>query len=201
MSHLRAGLGHGRGTGARAAWRAVAAGLLVPALFASAAGARDHVPFAARSGVDGSAAAAQIWAPDAFLVYVENDEDVDARGAAPRWGYLYYSPSLRKARVYSLRDGALAVAEDLDMKFEAPPLATGWIDSDAALRAAEERAGRAFCREHGGRLSMMLLSRGTFEADDPDATTWTVIYTSPHAASLFVLVDAAHGTVRRTWRG
>jgi hypothetical protein len=40
-----------------------------------------------------------------------------------------------------------------------------------------------------------------FETDDPDATTWTVIYTSPHAASLFVLVDAAHGTVRRTWRG
>ncbi|HEY6867306.1 MAG TPA: hypothetical protein VI792_08615 [Candidatus Eisenbacteria bacterium] len=199
MSHLGSGLVH-RPDG-RTARRAAAIGLLLTALAAGVAGARDDVPFAAREGVEHSAAAAQVWAADAFLVYVENDEDVDDRGAAPRWGYLYYSPSLRKARVYSLRDGAIAVAEDLDMKFESPPLAAGWIDSDAALKAAEERAGHAFCREHGGRLSMMLLSRGTFQADDPDATTWTVIYTSPHAASLFVLVDAVQGAVRRTWRG
>jgi hypothetical protein len=174
---------------------------VLSALLAVAAGAKDHVPFPAQAGVGGSAAAAQIWAPDAFLVYVENDEDLDDRGTATRWGYLYYSPSLQKARAYSLRDGAIAVAEDLEMKFEAPPLAPEWIDSGAALKVAEERAGRAFRREHAGQLSTMLLSRGAFQVDDPDATTWTVIYTAPHAASLFVVVDAAQGTVRRTWRG
>jgi len=200
MSHPEAGLGHGHAVRGRLAGRAVAA-VLLSALLAAAAGAKDHVPFAARAGVAGSAAAAQIWAPDAFLVYVENDEDLDDRGVAPRWGYLYYSPSLQKARAYSLRDGAIAVAEDLEMKFEAPPLAADWVDSDAALRAAEERVGRAFRRKHAGRLSMMLLSRGTFQVDEPDATIWTVIYTSPHAASLFVVVDAAQGRVRRTWRG
>jgi hypothetical protein len=200
MSHFRAGIGRRR-RGTPIVCGAVAAALSLAALRIGVAGARDHTPFAARAGVDGSAAAAQIWAPDAFLVYVENDEDVDDHGAAPRWGYLYYSPSLQKSRVYSLRDGAIVVAEDPEMKFEAPPLAAEWVDSGAALTAADERGGRAFCREHHGRLSQMLLSRGMFETDDPDATTWTVIYTSPHAASLFVLVDAAHGTVRRTWRG
>ena len=47
----------------------------------------------------------------------------------------------------------------------------------------------------------MLLSRGAFRDDDPDETTWTLIYTSPDAPSLFVVVDAAGGKVRRTWRG
>lgn len=201
MSHVKAGIDRRGRAAAPIAGSALAAALWLAALPAGVAGAPDHSPFPAGAGVDGSAAAARIWAPDAFLVYVENDEDVDDHGSASRWGYLYFSPSLQKSRVYSLRDGAIVVAEDLEMKFEAPPLAAEWVDSDAALAAADERAGRAFCREHHGRLSQMLLSRGMFESDDPDATTWTVIYTSPHAASLFVLVDAAHGAVRRTWRG
>lgn len=200
MSQFRAGIDRRRRVGTPHLCGAVAATLWLAAL-AGVAGARDHTPFPAGAGVDGTAAAARVWAADAFLVYIENDEDVGDRGTAPRWGYLYYSPSLQKSRVYSLRDGAIVVAEDLEMKFEAPPLAARWVDSDAALAAADERAGRAFCREHHGRLSQMLLSRAMFESDDPDATTWTVIYTSPHAASLFVLVDAASGAVRRTWRG
>jgi len=187
MSHVKAGIDRRGRAAAPIAGSALAAALWLAALPAGVAGARDHSPFPAGAGVDGSAAAARIWAPDA--------------GSAYRWGYLYFSPSLQKSRVYSLRDGAIVVAEDLEMKFEAPPLAAEWVDSDAALAAADERAGRAFCREHHGRLSQMLLSRGMFESDDPDATTWTVIYTSPHAASLFVLVDADHGAVRRTWRG
>jgi hypothetical protein len=180
---------------------AVAALAALLAAWAVPGWCRDTTPAAARAGLEEARTGATAWAPDAFLVYVENDEDLDDRGAAPRWGYLYYSPALQKSRAYSLRDGAIAVAEDLEMSFAAPPLAGQWIDSDAALRAAEERVGRAFRHTHAGQLSRMLLSRGTFQADDPDATTWTVIYTSPHGASLFVVVDAAQGTVRRTWRG
>ncbi len=179
---------------------ALIAGLCVM-LLAGRGTAGDHAAFEARAGLDPAGAAAQIWSPDAFLVYVENDEALDGRGAAPRWGYLYYSPDLNQSRGYSVRDGRILVAENLEMKFEAPPLSADWIDSGAALKAAEDNAGRAFCRDHEGRLSTMLLMRGAFQDSDPDQTTWTIIYTSPHAPSLFVVVDAVEGKVRRTWRG
>jgi len=155
----------------------------------------------AQSGVANAAAAAAIWSADARLVYVENDEDLDAAGTAPRWGYLYYSPARNQARAYSVRDERILAAENLEMKFESPPLEAGWIDSDAAVRAADAGGGSAFCREHQGRLSTMLLMRGAFQDRDPDAATWTVLYASPHAPSLFVMVDAADGRVRRIWRG
>jgi hypothetical protein len=177
------------------------AGAACLTLLAAPAPAKDHAPFEARTGLDIAGAAAQIWSRDAFLVYVENDEDLTARGGAERWGYLYYSPLLQKARVWSVRDGRIVVAEDLEMKFEAPPVAAQWIDSGVALELADAGAGRAFRREHEGRPSTMLLARGAFQEREPDQTTWTVIYTSPHAPSLFVLVDAAEGKVRRTWRG
>jgi hypothetical protein len=133
--------------------------------------------------------------------YVENDEDLDGSGASPRWGYLFHSPSLEKSRVYSVRDGKILVAENLDMKFEAPPLAGDWIDSGRALEVADAQIGRAYCQKHQGKLSTMLLMRGAFQDADPDATTWTVIYTSPGAPALFVMVDASGARVRRTWRG
>lgn len=171
------------------------------ALLAGLATAGDHAPFEARSGLDIAGAAAQVWSRDAVLIYIENDETLDDRGAAPRWGYLYYSPRLEKSRVWSIRDGKILVAEDLEIKFEAPPVGNPWIDSGAALQAAEAGAGREFRRDHEGRPSSMLLMRGAFQEKDPDQTTWTVIYTSPHAPSLFVVVDAAEGKVRRTWRG
>jgi len=161
----------------------------------------DHPHVGARQGVEQTRAAAVVWAPDAFLVYLENDETLDPDGAAERWGYLYFSPGLKKARAYSVRDGKILVAEDLEMTFEAPPLASQWIDSGAALAAAGEGGGKEFCRDHEGRLDTMLLTRGAFQDGDPDATTWTVIYGAPHAASLFVVVDATDGKVRRVWRG
>lgn len=179
-----------------AAWLALAL-----TLAAGPAAAGDPPPFAARAGFDLAAAAAAAWAPDAYLAYVENDEDLDAAGAAERWGYLFYSPSLGAARGYSVRDGKIAVAENLPMKFEAPPLGGGWIDSGAALAIAEQKAGLEFRREHGGTLATMLLLRGAFHAGDPDETTWTLIYTSPDAPSLFIVIDATAGKVRRTWRG
>ena len=179
----------------------VIAALALTVALAAPAVARDHAAFQARAGIEICAAAAWAWAPDAFLVYVENDEDVQAGGVATRWGYLFYSPSLAKARGYSVRDGKILVAENLAMRFEAPPTATHWIDSGAALEAADRAAGVAFRRERAGRLQTMLLMRGPFQEGDPDETTWTIVYASERAPSLFVVVSAADGKVRRTWRG
>ncbi len=191
---------------AHLAFRRATARLLAALAFstlcaAPLARAADPAPYGARSGLALAADAARSWAPDAYLTYVENDEDVDAQGAATRWGYLFYSPHLDQQRVYSIRDGKIVVAENLDVKFEAPALASDWVDSDRALAAAETSVGRTFRTKYQGRLSTMLLMRGAFQEGDPDATTWTVVYTSPTAPALFVMVDAAAAKVRRTWRG
>ena len=175
--------------------------LLTALLAAPSARAGDPPAFDARGGLALAADAARSWAPDAYLTYVENDDDLDVRGGAVRWGYLFYSPSLDKSRAYSVRDGKIVVAENLDMKFEAPALATGWIDSDAALAAADASVGSAFRTKYQGRLTTMLLMRGAFQEGDPDETTWTLVYTSPSAPALFVMVDATGAKVRRTWRG
>ena len=182
----------------------IAAGLLLLVLcvlMPSRVMAKEQPSFQASAGLDIARAAALVWSHDAALIYVENDEALDAGGTAVRWGYLFYSAMLRKARAYSVRDGRIVVAEDLEMKIEAPPVLQSWIDSGTALRAAEEKAGEAFRREHGGTLNNMVLMRGAFAEGDPDRTTWMLVYTSPNAPALFVVVDASDGTVRRTWRG
>jgi hypothetical protein len=76
-----------------------------------------------------------------------------------------------------------------------------WIDSGAALAAAEKKAGAKYCIDNNGRLATMLLIRGAFHEQTPNATTWAVVYTSPHAPALFVVVDALKGDVVRMWRG
>jgi hypothetical protein len=167
----------------------------------AAAMAGTSAPFTARRGVELARDAARTWAPDAQLVYLENDEMVSIDGTAIRWGYLFYSSTAGKARGYSVRDGKILEAADLDFDFEAPPLPDEWIDSEQALTAAEKKAGQAYRREHGGRLSAMLLVRGAFDEEKPDASTWTLVYTSDTAPALFVVVDAAKGNVVRTWRG
>ncbi len=181
--------------------RPLGAALLVAACFAAPAGAKAPPPIAARAGLELARAAATAWAADSRLVYVENDEDVDADGGAARWGYLFVSPATGRARAWSVRDGRIAAAENVEMAFEAPPLPEGWIDSGAALAAADREAGRAFRKGAQGHLSTMLLMRGAFDESDPDRTTWTLVYTAPGAPSLWVVVDAAEGKVRRTWRG
>lgn len=187
----------------RRAWSrdTVFAVLAALALLAASPVHAEHPPVAARSGLDLAWAGAHSWAPDAYLTYIENDEDLTDAGASPRWGYLFHSPSLDKSRAYSVRDGKILVAENLDMKFEAPALATDWIDSGRAIEAAERGPGRSYRTRHQGRLTTMLLMRGAFQDGDPDETTWTLIYTSPDAPALFVVVDAAGAKVRRTWRG
>jgi len=168
---------------------------------AAPAPAGDRTPVHARAGLDLATAAATTWSPDASLIYLENDEPLDSHGASRRWGYLFYSAALKKARGYSVREGRILVAEDLAMKFEAPPIAGEWIDSAAALTIADEGPARRFCHEHDGRLDTMLLLRGAIEADQPDRTTWMLVYSAPNLPSLFVVLDAADGRVLRTWRG
>jgi hypothetical protein len=170
-------------------------------LAARPAAAEDRTPVHARAGLDLATAAATIWAPDATLIYLENDEPLDSHGASRRWGYLFYSPELNKARGYSVRDGKIVVAEDPAMKFVAPPIAGQWIDSAAAFTISDEGPARRFCHEHDGRLDTMLLLRGAIEADQPDRTTWMLVYSAPNLPSLFVVLDAADGKVLRTWRG
>jgi hypothetical protein len=168
---------------------------------AGRAAAAPPPPFAARSGLDLVRDAARAWADDAALIYVENDDSLDAGGNAARWGYLFYSPGLDQARVYSVRGGRIVVADRLDMKFQAPPLTGDWIDSPRALEAADQRIGGEFRRRHHGTLHTMLLVRGALQDGDPDAACWMLIYRAPDEPALFVVVDASDGAVRRTWRG
>jgi len=165
------------------------------------AAADDAVPFAARSGVATARAAALSWSPDAALVWVENDETPGPLGVAGRWSYLYYSATTDQARVYSVRDGKILAAENLDMKFDAPPVADDWIDSGSALTAAEAAQGATTKKAPRGALRAMVLARGTMDAAEPDRTTWTLVYSTPGAPSVFVVVDAASAKVLRTWRG
>lgn len=183
----------------RGALRVLPLALLLLGVLPAAGG--DRTPVHARAGLDLAAAAASIWSQDATLIYIENDEPLDSHGASRRWGYLFHSDALKKSRGYSVRDGRILVAEDLAMKFEAPPVAGEWIDSAAALTIADEGPARNFRHEHDGRLDTMLLLRGAIEADQPDRTTWMLVYSAPNLPSLFVVLDAADGKVLRTWRG
>ena len=183
--------------------RSIAALTLVAllALAAVPATARDQTPIQARAGLELASDAARSWSVDAVLIYVENDEDVDASGGAVRWGYLFYSAALDQARGYSVRDGKIVTAENLDMKLEAPPVDGAWIDSGAAIVAADDAVSTAYKKTTRGTLASMLLMRGAFSEGDPDQTTWTLVYHSAGQAPLFVVVDALGGKVRRTWRG
>jgi hypothetical protein len=183
-------------------WQLRAVAFVLAALGARAVLAGSPVAsFSARSGVEIATDAARSWATDARLVYLENDEMVGPDGSATRWGYLFFSASRGKARGYSIRDGKLEEATDLGFDFDAPPVSDGWIDSGAALAIAEKKAGAKYCVENGGRLNTMLLIRGAFHDETPNATTWAIVYTAPTVPSLFVVVDAAKGDVVKTWRG
>lgn len=166
-----------------------------------ASGAAPANPAPARAGLEVASAAAQAWSGDATLVYVENDEALEA-GASPRWSYLFHSAANDRARVWSVSGGRIVAAENLDMRFDAPPVAAGWLDSGAALDAAERGGGAEFRNaNHGARVETMLLMRGAFSEGDPDATTWTLVYRASGEPALFVVVSAADGRVQRTWRG
>jgi hypothetical protein len=134
---------------AKPARRACCGALLALLLVAAGPAApEDRTPVHARAGLDLATAAATIWAQDATLIYLENDEPLDTHGASRRWGYLFYSQALNKARGYSVKDGKIVVAEDLTMKFQAPPIPGEWIDSAAAFTIGDEGPARRFCHEN-----------------------------------------------------
>jgi hypothetical protein len=182
--------------------RLIFGAVLLVSLAGSRAAAGDHPPYSAAHGLDLARSAARSWSPDAELVYVENDEDVDASGLAVRWGYLFYSQRKDEARGYTIRDGEILEATELEFELQdPPPLAERWVDSDVALEAAEENSGRKYRQEWNGRLSTMLLVRGAFYHKKPDLSTWTLLYTSEDAPALWVVVSAENGKVLKTWRG
>ena len=154
----------------------------------------------ARENLDLVWDAARSWESDAALIYLENDEELSPGGLSGRWGYLFYSVSADIARSYSVRDGKIVSAEFLPFKFEAPPLSDPWIDSNAAIQSADKKT-REFREELGGRATTLLLIRGGFDEKEPDMTTWTIVYSAPGVPSLFVVVDAVTGKVKRKWRG
>lgn len=177
------------------------AAIAAVAALATGAGADDAaVPFPARDGVGIVTEAAAAWQPDAYLVYLENDEPLDVSGNAARWGYLFYSPGADRVRGYSVQNGKIVQAGNVGVQFKAPPLPGQWVDSAVALAAARGKS-RDYCEEFGGHLDTALLMRGAFQEKNPDTTTWTLVYTAPNTPSLFVVVDAATGKVKRTWRG
>ena len=180
--------------------RGFVASLLLAALLLGATARAESPGRPARAGLALAEAAATAWAPDAELIYVENDEPLDASGHSMRWGYLFRSATLGRTRVWSVRDGRIETAENLELRFDAPPLPSGWLDSDAVLAAAEKAAAQAARREGRGRLATMLLMRGAESGSDRDATTWTFVYGASGGAALYVVVDAATGQVKRTWR-
>ena len=138
--------------------------------------------------------AADAWADDARLVWVENDAPVDASGRAEAWGYLFYSALHHAMRSYSVRDGALATAKDQAVSVAAPGLDT-WLDSGAVLGAAFRRAAEDLGPEH--RLENLLLVRGVFARE----AAWVAVFVRAEGPRLFVVCDAQSGHVLRAWRG
>jgi len=144
--------------------------------------------------------AALAWAHDAHLAYLENDEALTASGASARWGYLFYAPSRDAARAYSVEDGKIIQALDLTVRFDAPPISSRWIDSQAALAAAQQAMERER-EQYGAVPSTMLLMRGAFDEKEPDRTCWLVCFRAQALPSLYIVVDASTGSIVRTWRG
>jgi hypothetical protein len=144
--------------------------------------------------------AAFAWANDAHLAYLENDEALTEAGAAARWGYVFYAPSRAAARGYSVEDGTIIQAADLTVRFDAPPISNRWIDSQAALAAANQEL-RGDRDQYGTVPTTMLLMRGAFDEKEPDRTCWLICFRAQGLPSLFVVVDAGSGSIVRTWKG
>jgi hypothetical protein len=164
-------------------------------------GRAEDVTVTARAGVEQAFDAARTWSQDAFLIYVENDQPLGPQADATRWGYLFHSPSRGTSRGYSIMNGEIEVAEDLDFTFDCPPLPGTWVDSADALAAAEKDAGQEYREKTGGEVASMFLVSGILHPKNPEAATWAVFYTSPSEPSLWIVVDAETGGVVRTWRG
>ena len=148
----------------------------------------------ARAGLQLAEQAADAWADDARLVWVENDAPLDAAGRAEAWGFLFWSSSQGAMRSWSVRSGKIDAAEDHAVTARAPALEV-WVDSDAVIQGARSRA-RESCAA-GCALQSLLLVHGVFDA----GTAWVAVFTTPDGPNLYVVCDAASGRVLRDWRG
>lgn len=151
----------------------------------------------ARVGLSLAASAADSWADDARLVWVENDTPLDRDGHASSWGYLYYSASQHAMRSWSVREGKIVAAVDHIVSAAAPTLEDGWQDSSDAATLAWKEGGTEFCAA-GGELEHLLLARGIFAT----GTAWVAVFrpavAGPH---LYLVLDAASGHAVKSWRG
>lgn len=150
----------------------------------------------ARAGLDLAATAADAWADDARLVWVENDAPIDANGRAVAWGYLYYSDEKHAMRSWSVRDGRITTAQDHTVSAEAPALGLGWSDSERAAAQAWDGGGREFCGGTG-RLESLVLVYGIFAP----RSTWVAVFAAGAGPRLHIVLDADDGDVVKRWRG
>ena len=132
----------------RATWRVVAAlgAALVAALMAAPAWSRETARTRRAPASTKLASARSAWAPDAFLVYIENDEARAMPAAQRIAGATSSFPATRRGAGRTRSATArIVVAENPDIKLEPPPAGRAeWIDSGAALAAAEDGGARAF---------------------------------------------------------
>jgi len=151
-------------------------------------------PTTARAAMPMAVAAADAWADDARLVWVENDAPVDSAGRADAWGYLYYSREKHAMRSWSVRDARIVAAVDHTVSAEAPALDSSWQDSQSiAARAWRERGDAGPV----STLHSLVLVRGVFA---PGAA-WVAVFDEGPGPRLHVLLDAASGDLLKRWRG
>jgi hypothetical protein len=149
----------------------------------------------ARACLEVAEFAADEWADDARLVWVENDAPVDTQGRSHAWGYLYYSPQRGAMRSYSIREGLLERYEAHATVAEFPGLHSAWSDSDEAVREAWKQ-GEENCNG-GCELETLLLVRGVFES----GSAWVAVFSNEGGPRLHVVLDAVTLELLRLWRG
>lgn len=160
-------------------------------------------PAATTAGFNQTAAdqEAQAWANDAQLKVVDaiTADGLDASGNTTGWFFLYFSPSLDRARLVFMVNGAVDSAGDVNTGLEnnlrtLTPLPENWIDTSVATPTAEANSND-FRAQHADALVTGRLARGQLDAE-PERAVWKFTYRSEQADdSLMVFIDAETGAV------
>lgn len=151
----------------------------------------------ARTGMALAASAADAWADDARLVWIENDTPVDASGQADAWGYLYYSPTLHAMRSWSVRGSEIVHAEDQAVIAAAPTVDPDWEDSSTVVSAAWREVGSERAASGTAHLASLVLARGIFTVE----TAWVAVFDTGAGPRDFLVFDAHGGSLLKRWRG
>lgn len=148
----------------------------------------------ARDELSAARAAAEEALPGAVLVAIP-PQPVDEGGAAPVWSYLF-GAGAERVRIVALGLVSIPVPEPPGDP-SAPALPEPFVDSDAALAAAEAGGGAAFRAEHAART--VAVAMGTDGPPAAPGPVWRVTYTAATGATvvarLDVLVDLVTGAV------